>query len=233
MYLDFPFQIFQTPQAVAMAFEWSLDFRLIHTNGSPHPADLESWMGDSRGRWEGDTLVVDVSNYNDKTWFDMAGDFHSEALHVVERYRMTDRDTIQYQATMEDAKVFETVDHQHRAAPADRSDRLFEYVSGWKPKSQWRSARGANVVSGERCTTCGAGINNSNVGPSATPQKRSRAFVESMGNRTCSDVMCLFPEARTTAWKKDPPTMSLRADGASSSIRQMGNYRCRRGPGRK
>jgi len=129
MYLDFPFQIFQTPQAVAMTFEWSLDFRLIHTNGSPHPADLESWMGDSRGRWEGDTLVVDVSNYNDKTWFDMAGDFHSEALHVVERYSMTDRDTIQYQATIEDAKVFTkpwTINIAlHRRT--DR-DRLFEYV---------------------------------------------------------------------------------------------------------
>jgi len=129
MYLDFPFQIFQTPQAVAMAFEWSLDFRLIHTNGSPHPADLESWMGDSRGRWEGDTLVVDVSNYNDKTWFDMAGDFHSDALHVVERYRMTDRDTIQYQAAIEDAKVFTkpwTINLALRRR-IDR-DRLFEYV---------------------------------------------------------------------------------------------------------
>ena len=73
MYLDFPFQIFQTPQAVAMAFEWSLDYRLIRTDGSPHPQDLDAWMGDSRGRWEGDTLVVDVANHNDKTWFDMAG----------------------------------------------------------------------------------------------------------------------------------------------------------------
>jgi hypothetical protein len=106
MYLDFPFQIFQTPQAIAMTFEWSLDYRLIPTDGSPHPADLDSWMGDSRGRWEGDTLVVDVSNNNDKTWFDMAGDSHSDALHVVERYRMTGPDTIQYEATIEDAKVF-------------------------------------------------------------------------------------------------------------------------------
>ena len=129
MYLDFPFQIFQTPQAVAITFEWSLDFRLIPTNGSPHPTDLDSWMGDSRGRWEGDTLVVDVRNYNDKTWFDRAGNFHSEALHVVERYRMTDRDTIQYQATIEDAKVFTkpwTINIPLRRR-TDR-DRLFEYV---------------------------------------------------------------------------------------------------------
>src|SRR5882672_5874217 len=60
MYLDFPFQIFQTPQAIAMAFEWSLDYRLIYTDGTKHPADLDGWMGDSRGHWEGDTLVVDV-----------------------------------------------------------------------------------------------------------------------------------------------------------------------------
>jgi hypothetical protein len=129
MYLDFPFQIFQTPQAVAITFEWSLIYRLIYTDGSQHPADLDSWMGDSRGRWEGDTLVVDVGNYNDKTWFDMAGDFHSNALHVVERYRMTDPDTIQYEATVEDSNVFTkpwTISIPlHRRT--DR-DRLFEYV---------------------------------------------------------------------------------------------------------
>ena len=106
MYLDFPFQIFQTPQVITMAFEWSLDYRLIYTNGTPHPADTENWMGDSRGKWDGDTLVVDVADNNDKTWFDTAGDFHSDALHVVERYRMTDPDTIQYEATIEDSKVF-------------------------------------------------------------------------------------------------------------------------------
>ena len=130
MYLDFPFQIFQTPQIIAMTFEWSLDYRLIYTNGSPHSADYpESWMGDSRGRWDGDTLVVGVANNNDKTWFDMAGDFHSDALHVVERYRMTDSDTIQYEATIEDSKVFTkpwTINVAlHRRK--DR-DRLFEYA---------------------------------------------------------------------------------------------------------
>src|SRR5580692_1664010 len=128
MYLDFPFQIFQTPKAIAMAFEWELDYRLIYTDGTPHPTDSDSWMGDSRAHWEGDTLVVDVGNINDKTWFDMAGDFHSDALHVVEHYYMTDRDTIQYQATMEDPKVFTkpwTIEIAlHRRA--DR-DRLFEY----------------------------------------------------------------------------------------------------------
>ncbi len=129
MYLDFPFQIFQTPQAIAMTFEWSLDYRLIHTDGAPHFKDLDSWMGDSRGRWEGNTLVVDVTNNNDKTWFDMAGDFHSDALHVVERYRMTGPDTIEYEATIEDSKVF-TKPWTIRLAFHRRTDRdrLFEYV---------------------------------------------------------------------------------------------------------
>jgi hypothetical protein len=129
MYLDFPFQIFQTPQAIAIAFEWSLDYRLIYTDGSPHPKDIDSWMGDSRGRWDGDTLVVDVSNNNDKTWLDMTGDFHSDALHVIERYRMTDSDTIQYEATLEDVKVF-TRPWTIRLTLHRRTDRdrLFEYV---------------------------------------------------------------------------------------------------------
>ena len=107
MYMEFPFQIFQTPEQVAMMFEWSQVYRLIHTNGKPQPHDgFEFWMGDSRGRWEGDTLVVEVTDHNDKTWFDMAGNFHSEALKVTERYTLLDADTIQYEATMEDPKVF-------------------------------------------------------------------------------------------------------------------------------
>jgi hypothetical protein len=127
MYLDFPFQIFQTPQAIAIAFEWSLVYRLIYTDGSPHPNDYEAWMGDSRGRWDGDTLVVDVGNNNDKTWFDMAGDFHSNALHVVERYRMTGADTIQYEATIEDSK-YSPSPGPSGSLYIGGPDRLFEYV---------------------------------------------------------------------------------------------------------
>jgi hypothetical protein len=106
MYMEWPFQIFQTPTHVAMTFEWTQVHRLIYTNGSKPADGIEFWMGDSRGRWEGDTLVVEVTNHNDRTWFDMAGNFHSEALKVVERYTLLDRDTLQYEATIEDPKVF-------------------------------------------------------------------------------------------------------------------------------
>jgi hypothetical protein len=106
MYMDFPYHIFQTRDHVAITFEWSQVFRLIYTNGSKPPAGIDFWMGDSRGRWEGDTLVVDVTNHNDRTWFDMAGNFHSEALRLTERYTLTDPDTIQYEVTIQDPKVF-------------------------------------------------------------------------------------------------------------------------------
>jgi hypothetical protein len=106
MYMDFPFHIFQTRGQVAMLFEWSQVYRLIYTNGSASPAGIDFWMGDSRGHWEGDTLVVSVTNHNDKTWFDMAGNFHSEALSLVERYTLTDPDTIRYEVTFQDPKVF-------------------------------------------------------------------------------------------------------------------------------
>ena len=99
--MEYPFQIFQTPEHVAFTFTWSQVYRLIYTNGKAAPHEgIESWMGYSRGRWEGDTLTVQVADQNDKTWFDMAGNFHSEALKVAERYTMLDADTIQYEATL-------------------------------------------------------------------------------------------------------------------------------------
>jgi len=106
MYMEFPFQIFQTRDHVAILFEWQQIYRLIYTNGSRPPEGIPFWMGDSRGRWEGDSLIVDVTNHNDRTWLDMAGNFHSDALRVTERYTMVDADTLDYEATIEDAKVF-------------------------------------------------------------------------------------------------------------------------------
>ncbi len=106
MYMEWPFQIVQTSDHVAVLFEWQQLYRLIYTNATPHDNRVNPWMGDSRGRWEGDTLVVEVANHNDQTWFDMAGDFHSDALRLLERYMMLDPDTIRYEVTIEDAKVF-------------------------------------------------------------------------------------------------------------------------------
>jgi hypothetical protein len=107
-YMPFPFQIVQTPTYVAILYEYLHVTRHIYVDGSPHPkGPIDSWfMGDSRGHWEGDTLVVDVIHFTDQTWFDRAGNFHSEALHVVERYTPTDRDHITYEVTIEDPKVF-------------------------------------------------------------------------------------------------------------------------------
>ena len=106
-YMPYPFEIVQTPQKIAISYEFAHALRAVAMDGSPHPEGLpDTWMGDSRGHWEGKTLVVDVKNFNDDTWFDHAGDFHSDALHVVERYTLTDHDHIAYEATIEDPKVF-------------------------------------------------------------------------------------------------------------------------------
>jgi hypothetical protein len=107
MYMPYPFQIFQSASQLTMLFEYVHATRFIYTNGTPHPpGHIDWWLGDSRGRWEGDTLVVDVVHFNDQTWFDRAGNFHSEQLHVVERFTPLDRDHITYEVTVEDPKVF-------------------------------------------------------------------------------------------------------------------------------
>jgi hypothetical protein len=80
--------------------------RNVYMN-SPHlKGPLNWWMGDSRGRWDGDTLVVDANNFNEESWFDRAGNFHSDALHVVERYTPASPYHLMYEATIEDPKVF-------------------------------------------------------------------------------------------------------------------------------
>jgi hypothetical protein len=105
-YIPFPFQIIQYPDYVVIAYEYVHSTRVIRTDGSPHPDTPDFWNGDSRGHWEGETLVVDVTHFNDQTWFDRAGNFHSDALHVVERYTRTGPDHLLYEATVEDPKVF-------------------------------------------------------------------------------------------------------------------------------
>ena len=106
-YMEYPYQIFQAKDHIAITYEWTHVFRLIYTTTktSPHPG-VDSWMGDSRGRWEGDTLVVDVVGNNDRTWFDLAGNYHSDKMRVTERYTLTDPDTIRYEATVTDPEIF-------------------------------------------------------------------------------------------------------------------------------
>ena len=105
-YLPTPFQVFQDPAGVYVIYQNVHAYRVIHLDGSPHNEGLEYAMGDSRGRWDGRTLVVDVTSFSGQTWFDMAGNYHSDALHVVERYTRTDRTNMTYEATIEDPKVF-------------------------------------------------------------------------------------------------------------------------------
>ena len=104
-YMPYPFQILQSSNQLLIAYEYAGAVRDIHLK-DPGPAPVDSWMGQSVARWDGDTLVVDVTGMNDQTWFDRSGNFHSDALHVVERYTRTSADVISYEATIEDPKVF-------------------------------------------------------------------------------------------------------------------------------
>jgi len=105
MYMPYPVQIIQGQDTILMASEFASASRTVRMN-SKEKSPTDSWMGWSIGRWEDDTLVIDVTDQTDQTWFDRAGNFHTEALKVVERYTLVDRNTINYEATMEDPKVF-------------------------------------------------------------------------------------------------------------------------------
>lgn len=107
MYMPFPFQIAQSGDFIMMAFEWGMKVRRIHLDGSKHPEGIpETWMGDSRAHVEGQTLVIDTNDFNDQTWFDKAGNHHSDALHTIERLTPRGKDIIDYEVTIEDPKTF-------------------------------------------------------------------------------------------------------------------------------
>lgn len=107
MYMPFPFQIVQTPDFILIAHEYNTNARIIRMNWKEEsPLDNTFWMGWNRGRWEGETLVVDVTAQIDQTWFDRAGNFHSDALHVVERFTPVSPYHLLYEATIDDPKVF-------------------------------------------------------------------------------------------------------------------------------
>ncbi|HVF16440.1 MAG TPA: hypothetical protein VNA21_05995 [Steroidobacteraceae bacterium] len=122
IYYPEPFQIFQRDRDLTVVFQFGQSVRTIHTNNTRHPVetDNEFWLGDSRGRWEGDTLVVDVTDFGEDTWLDRAGNFHSRKLHVVERWTFLDANAVEYKATLEDPEVFSrpwtlsVILHRHR-----------------------------------------------------------------------------------------------------------------------
>jgi hypothetical protein len=119
-----PFEIVQMPGRIIILYEIHHAFRIIPTDGRPHPDDLEpSYLGDSVGRWDGDTLVVDVIGFNTKTWLTGVGTIHSEQLRVTERYTRDTFDTIRYEVTMEDPEVFTkpwTIRETFRLRPNER-----------------------------------------------------------------------------------------------------------------
>jgi hypothetical protein len=105
-YLATPLQILQSPGNFAIVYQENHAFRVFHPDSRPHFDAADWWMGDTRYRWDGDTLVADVVAQTDQHWLDQAGNYHSTDFHLVERYRMTDADTLQYEAVMEDPTVY-------------------------------------------------------------------------------------------------------------------------------
>lgn len=105
--VPFPMEIIQAPGRVLMYFEFGNHLRQIYTDGRGHPPDpMPTYMGHSIGKWEGDTLVVDTIGLTDKSWIDRAGHPHTEALHIVERIRRSDRNTLQFDFTFDDSKAY-------------------------------------------------------------------------------------------------------------------------------
>ena len=104
-YMPYPFQVIQTPAYIMVVHTFARAVRTIYMTGHTE-APADSWMGWSNGRWDGETLVVDSTGFLDSTWFDRAGNFHSDALHVVERFTAAGPDHLAYEATIEDPKVF-------------------------------------------------------------------------------------------------------------------------------
>lgn len=104
-YMPYAFQIVQSQRDILFAYEFATTNRVVNM-GKPMEVAVDTWMGTSNGRWEGDTLVVDVTGFNGMAWFDRAGNYATDTLHVIERYSFQDANTIRYEATIEDPAVF-------------------------------------------------------------------------------------------------------------------------------
>jgi hypothetical protein len=107
MFVPFGMRILQPPGYVVMTWEYMHAYRIVPLDARPHPdSNVKLWQGDSRARWVGDTLVIDVRNQVGRTWLDQSANFHSDAIHVVERINALDSNNLQYEATIEDPKVY-------------------------------------------------------------------------------------------------------------------------------
>ncbi len=105
-YMPYPFQIVQTPENILISYEFASANRIVYMNRPDFEAPVDSWMGHSRGHWEGDTLVIDVTSQVPDTWLDSAGNHHSDKLHVVERYTLVSGNHLMYEATLEDPETY-------------------------------------------------------------------------------------------------------------------------------
>ena len=105
-YLATPLQVLQSPGNFAIVYQENHAFRVFHPDTRPHFDNTDWWMGDTRYHWDGDTLVADVVAQTEEAWLDHAGNFHGDEVHIVERYRMTGADTLEYEARIEDPTVY-------------------------------------------------------------------------------------------------------------------------------
>src|SRR5262245_5153141 len=150
-YMPFPFQITQTSKMIQITYEFVHNYRSVYLNESDHLPGIDFYNGDSRAKWDGDTLVVDVSNLNDDpehpTWFDSTGNYHSDKLHVVERWTLNGPNTMIYRATMEDPKVFsrpwtiEVLLYRH----LEKNFRIMEYECQMFKEKLVREGKGNNL----------------------------------------------------------------------------------------
>lgn len=148
VYYPAPFQVLQRDRDLTLVHQFGHQVRTIFTNGSDHPLEKEQgfWLGDSRGKWEGDTLVVDVADFHDETWLDRAGNYHSSQLHVTERWKLLDANTLEYRAKLEDPEVYSrpwtlsVLLHRHR----EPNFQLIEDYCHTLPYEQFYPHRSAN-----------------------------------------------------------------------------------------
>jgi hypothetical protein len=152
------YEILQMPGYVVILYEMIHDARIIPLDGRPHaPSSVRTWMGDSRGRWEGNTLVVDVTNYNSRGWIASSaaggrikGIPHTEGLHVVERFTRIGPDTIQYEATIDDPDIYTRPWKVAFPLARDQNYRIFEYACHEGNYAVGNILRGARVQDGDR-----------------------------------------------------------------------------------